>query len=376
MRRFGWLLILLCLAFSALAAEPEERGAPVQGAFSAAWSLLFGTDAPTAPGLPPADAEGAFRAAWDAAATSLPPQERVAARDALRLAVLGDTQPLHRALRDTIRSGHLLPGDDESVLWYAFLLEAGDPSALPDALPPGPNGERILRAVRARGGDVLALQTRFAAWVAARAVEEGILESEPAGLPAVWLLDRDLAPGGFTAWKLRVPDWATAVRGESAGVGPLRLFTVFSGPKGTPAIAGAGTPDRPLLLPRKGATLWLILWNPPSQEPVGMGATLTLWADLTAPFQIREARFFPGACDLLLAEMPGVAAYRLWGIEATGGASVPVSPAFPSEGEGLHRYRVPLSASPFGELRFELRGLTWAGGTCAGTLPKNEALQR
>lgn len=374
MRRFGSLVVLTWLTLSAVAAEPEERPTPVPEAFSAAWSLLFGTDAPP-PALLSRDSEGAFRASWEAAAGTLLPSERTAARDALRLTVLGDTAPLRLALGETLRAGRLLPADNEAVLWYAFLLEAGDPSALPEALPPGPGGERVFRAVKARGGDALALQTRFAAWVAGRAVDEGILNSEAAGLPAVWLLDRDLPPGGFTAWKLRVPDWSTAVRGESAGVGPLRLFTVFEGPERMPAVAGAGVPDRPILLPRRGGTLWLILWNPPSQEPVGVGATLTLWADLSAPFQIREARFFPGACDLLLAEMPGIAAYRLWGVAPAGGATAPLSPSFPSEGEGLHRYRIPLAGSPLGEHRFELRGLTWAGGTSTALLPKPGPLQ-
>jgi hypothetical protein len=212
----------------------------------------------------------------------------------------------------------------------------------------------------------------MAGWVAARASEEGFLGGDTAGLPAVWLLDEDLPPGGFTAWRLKVPDWAPVVRGESAGAGPLRLLSIFADASGSPVSQGAGTADRPLLLPRRADTLWLVLWNPPGGEAAGAGTTLTLWGDLTPPFQVREARLSAGICDLLLAESPGMAAYRLWGREPDGDRG-PLSPAFPSEGAGLHRYRVPLDTAPLGGARLELRGLTWAGGTAATGLPRPEA---
>lgn len=365
MRRWT-LALVLALPLAVFAAEAEERPAPVAEAFSTAWALLFG-EAPAAPVAQGATAEEAFASAWEAAGPALSPADRAAAREALRLAVLGDDRAVRRALETTLASGRLLPGDSEAVLWYAFLLEAGDTSALPEALPPGPSGARALAAAKRRGGEPLALQTRFAAWVAGRAAEWGLLTGEAAGLPAVWLLDRDLAPGAFTAWRLRVPEWAPAVRGESAAAGNLRLFAVFE--DGSPV--GSGVADKPLLLPRRGATLWLILWNPPAGEATGAGLTLTLWGDLASPFQIRQAQLSAGACDLLLAESPGMAAYRLWGADP-GRPSAPLTPAFPSEGEGLHRYRVPLEATPGAGARLELRGLTWSGGTTSSDLPRTE----
>jgi len=368
LRKLVWLL-LFALPLAAHAAGPEERPAP-DGEFAAAWTLLFGSE-PAEAALAPADPEEAFRASWEAASLSLPASERPAARDALRLAVLGDAAPVRAALKRTVAAGRLLPADREAVLWYAFLLEAGDPAALPDALPPGPRGQRVRSATAARGGDPRALETRLAAWVAARAAEEGLLGGDSAGLPAVWLLDTDLPPGGFTAWHLRVPDWAPSVRGESAGASALRLFSLSADGSGTLTSEGAGTADRPILLPRRADTLWLVLWNPPWGEAAGAGATLTLWGDLAPPFQVREARLTSGACDLLLAESPGMAAYRLWNRESGPGAG-PLSPAFPSEGPGLHRYRIPVDAPASGGARLELRGLTWAGGTASADLARPE----
>jgi len=363
------LLLLLALPLAALATGPEEHPAP-GGEFATAWTLLFGTE-PAEAALAPSSPEEAFRAAWEAASPALPAAERPAARDALRLAVLGDAAPVRAALRRTVAAGRLLPADSEALLWYAFLLEAGDPAALPEALPPGPGGQRALAATSARGGDPRTLLTRFAAWVASRAAEEGLLDGDAAGLPAVWLLDADLAPGAFTAWRLRVPEWAPAVRGESAGAGSLRLFSLFADASGAPVSEGAGLADRSLLLPRRADTLWLVLWNPPWGEADGSGATLTLWGDLAPPFQVREARLASGACDLLLSESPGMAAYRLWGRERDG-ASAPLAPAFPSEGPGLHRYRIPVDSPPAGGARLELRGLTWAGGTASADLARPE----
>ena len=356
------------------ASEPEAAPARrTERAFREAWALFFGAEPQAPPAPAHATAEAAFRALWESAATALDSEERDGARAALRLAALGDAAEVDAAVRRTVAAGRLLPGEGEAVLWYVFLLEeALDPAALPEALPPGHGAARLRAAVETRGGDWDAFLNRAALWTLSRAVAAGLLDETRAGLPAVWVQDRDLLPGAFAAWRLQAPEWAASVRGESvadASAGRLRLLTLFADGPGPPVASGTGAATgRPLLLPRRGGDLWLVLWNPPGGEPAGAGLTLTLWADLTPPFQVLEARLFQGSCDLLLTEMAGVAAYRL---SARGSASEPdaLGTDFPSEGPGLHRYHVVLPGSGAPRGRLELRGLTWAGGTAAAPIP-------
>lgn len=290
----------------------------------------------------------------------------------MRLVVLGDDAPVMQALDRTIRSGSLVPQDDEAVLWYALLLEeASDASILPESLPPGRGAIRIKSAVAARGGEWSAFLNRTAAWIAQRAAASGGLRMEASSLPAVWVVDHDLPPGGFTAWRLSVPSWASAVRGEAiggSGSDRLRLISVFASDGGASTASGLGAlAQTSILLPRGGDYLWLLLWNPPGGDPAGFGMTVTLWSDLNPPFQVREARLSGGACDLILSETSGLAGYllRTAGPES---ALSPAAPPFASEGPGLNRYHLLLNQALSPGSKLELQAFTSAGGTSASPL--------
>jgi len=370
LRALGQILFLAA-AFTAIpaVAQPAAKAAKSTAeTFQNTWATVFGYSCPAQEaarfaGLAPQET---FQRMWEVCELYILPDDRRSAQEAMRLVVLGDAEPFRHALKRTIASGRLVPGDDEAVLWYALLLEeANDSSILPEALPPGRGGVRLRSAVVARGGEWPAFLDRMAAWVAQKAVASGDMAMEASSLPAVWVVDHDLPPGGFTAWRLAVPSWASVVRGEAlggAGAEKLRLVSVFAGEGGTPLSSGLGALAQiPILLPRKGDSLWLVLWNPPGDEPAGFGLTVTLWSDIAPPFQVREARLSGGACDLLLLETPGLAGY-FWRMAGPDSGLPLAAPPFASEGEGLNRYHVFLNQSPSFGSKFELQALTVAGG--------------
>ncbi len=366
-------IMVFALALGALpvAAQPSSMDAKATAdSFQRAWATIFGRPYPARDaGLAGNTAEESFVRMWKACEPYLLPGDRKGASEAMRLVVLGDDAPVREALGRTMRSGSLVPQDGEAVLWYALLLEeASDASLLPKLLPPGKGAIRLKSAVAARGGDWSAFLNRTAAWVAQRAVASGELRMEASSLPAVWVVDHDLPPGGFTAWRLSVPAWVSAVRGEAiggSGSERLRLISVFASEGGDSTASGLGALVQPsILLPRGGDYLWLFLWNPPGGDPAGFGMTVTLWSDLNPPFQVREARLCGGACDLTLSETPGLAGYLLRTAGPEGALS-PAAPPFASEGPGINRYHLLLNHSPSAGSKFELQALTSSGGTSA-----------
>ncbi len=374
----------MVFVFGAAPAFSQPRAAEsaaTAAAFKHAWAAIFGEACPADGGdSPGATPETTFEKMWDACQASLPPDGQEGARDALRVMALGDGAPVKDALTRTVASGRLIPGDHEAVLWYAFLMEeAADASILPQALPPGKNGARVKEAVAGRGGDWPSFLNRMAAWVAERAVVSGALRMEASSLPAVWVVDHDLPPGGFTAWRLSVPFWASSVRGEAlGGIGSekLRIISVFAGKGGASPTSGVGSlAHSSILLPRGGDSLWLLLWNPSNEGPAGFGVTVTLWSDLNPPFQVKEARLAGGVCDLLLSETPGLAGYLFKAAGPDSGFS-PAAPPFVSEGPGLNRYRLLLTQPAVAGSRFELQAFTASGGQSSAPLEVDREIPR
>ncbi len=369
-------IAFLVFAFGAAPAFSQPKaanGATVADGFKRAWATIFGQPCPAdANDSSGAGAEKIFETMWGECEPTLSPESQKGAHDALRLLALGDDAPVKEALKRTVASGRLIPGDREAVLWYAFLLEeAADDSILPEALPPGKGGARVKSAVTARGGDWPSFLNRMVAWVAESAIASGALQMDASSLPAVWVVDHDLPPGGFTAWQLSVPFWASSVRGEALG-GPgaekLRVVSVFRGKENAAPAVGVGSlSSSSILLPRGGDSLWLLLFNPSSEEPAGFGVTITLWSDINPPFQIKEARISGGVCDLLLSETPGLAGYLFKSAGPESELS-PAAPPFASEGPGLNRYRLLLNQPSVAGSRFELQAFTASGGESSAPL--------
>lgn len=339
--------------------------------FDAAWSLYFGRPAPLPPVLDvpqsPSLAEAIFDALWKSVSPALSDEERPEVMTAFRHLVLRDRSALRPALRAFVGSGRM----DESLLrgplLYVFLQEeVADASFLAQALPPGKDAANLRAALEARGVSWPSFLNRFSSWVVARAIEADLLPTEPATLPAVWILDAPLAPGAFSAWKFPVEDPVSGVDLQSSSQPSpgLRLLSVYTDSDGRVVRQGlAPLTGGPLLLPRQGAALWIVVWNAGGQE-AGGGLVLTAWADFAPPFLVRSAALENEAFDLSLAERAGVSNYQLWSRPDAGGAFEPMPiPPFLSDGAGDHRYRVTLPAALPEGTQVQLSCRTAAGGT-------------
>lgn len=328
----------------------ETVAAAIHRRFSACWKGLFGVSATVAdPLLVPRTgdlAEGVFVAMWAEASAVLHESDRPAALSALRSMVLGDPTPLVEGLARAAGSPRLGEPMVQDALLYLFLSEAAsDPSFLPEALPPGPGGARLKRALERRGTAYPAFLRRYAAWILSRAVEARLIERVPGTLPAVWALSEDLPAGGWASCSFDLPDAAAAVDLAVAGEGPdLHVLTFLTDASGRVLKSGIGALSENGSLPlAAGVTrLWVVLWNT-GRRDLGAGLALTLWADHTPPFRVREGALEEGTLDLLLEERAGILDYSLFSRPLAEGTPVflPV-PAFPSRGAGVHRYRLAL----------------------------------
>ncbi len=289
---------------------------------------------------------------------------------------MNDPSPYVVAIARVISTRSLEGGLFRTPLVYLFLLDqVEDPAFLSQALPPGPDGAKIRKALQNRGVSWKAFKNRLAAaWVLEKGIETHLLSLSKGNLPAVWVLDSDLGPGAFTGWSFAISDVEEGVGYEVAGDAPdgLRMVSFFTGPEGRVIQAGmASLTDGPMRLPKKGDRLWVFVWNA-SQQPEGTGLTITLWKLYDLPFEIKkwtENR----TLDLLLQEGPGIADYSLWGRLH---AETPVSPLplppFPSKGEGAHRYllQLPTSLKNVRDLRLFCRMLS--GGTYSAPVTSSE----
>ena len=359
--------------------EPGWEKAALQIAtrFQGSWTTLFGTRAemPSGVAVPSGMSlrEGVFEALWAAASPALSPVDAPAARAAMRESVLGDEAPLTEALVTAIRSGRIDAACIQGPLLYQFLThELEDRAFLPKALPPGEGASRLRDALSQRGASWNQFVNRFAGWVLSSALERHILPSSPTGLPAVWLLDANLKPGEFAAWKIPLSDPTSGVDVQVSGEAPagLRLLSIFLDGQGH--VAQCGVCDlaaAPSLLPRQGQSLWLFLWNASGQES-GSGLTLTLWKDYQPPFLTRGASVHDRGVDLTLEERAGIADYRLFARPDAEHAFRPLAAEpFASDGAGTHHYRIvlrePVPAS--GDLKLTCRMIS---GGQYGTLLK------
>jgi len=348
--------------------------------FRNTWASFFGTP-PALPEtlvVPPSKDlyESLFSTLWQNARDTLPPADRPGALGAMRYVVMNDPSPYVDALARVISTRSLDGGLFRTPLVYLFLLDqVEDPTFLSQALPPGPDGANVQKAIEGRGVSWKAFENRFAAWVLEKGIETHLLSLSKGSLPAVWVLDSDLAPGAFTGWSFAISDVDEGVGYEVAGDAPdgLRLVSFFTGPEGHVTQAGmASLTNGPMRLPKKGDRLWVFVWNA-SQQPEGTGLTITLWKVYDLPFEIRESDHQNRTLDLLLQEGPGIADYSLWGRlrEETPVSPLPLPP-FPSKGEGVHRYllQLPTPLKNVHDLRLFCRMLS--GGTYSAPISSSE----
>lgn len=310
------------------------------GRFVALWKETFGGPPPLPDPLEVPRSwdlkESLFDALWRASASALPPAEVSPARAAFRASLLGDPSALLEGMAAVSAEGSLRDLPDSLV--YLFLWEwTADRDFLARALPPGRDRARLRRALEARGVPYDLFREKAAAWFFGRAADGGFLPQGPSELPAVWLLDRDLPAGAFETWTFSAGEGTPAVALSPAGApGSLRIFLLARDGNGRLLEEGWGSPAASSFpLPPSARILTVLLWNAGS-EPSGSGLTLTLWKSSAPPFAIRDVERGGGALDLLLEEGPGVLDYRLT-LSGEEAASLPV---FPSQGAGLHRYRL------------------------------------
>jgi hypothetical protein len=359
---FFTFLVLLSLPASA-AMRPDPTGpewtpaaatpAVVVRAYDASWQRYFGTPAP----LPrdfdlPAEmsAEEAFAKLWTLCEPALLPTERGATLSALRWRVLGDETPFLEPLDILLSRGRLTNADLKGPLLYRFLDETvGDDQFLPEVLPPADSPVKLRSALRDRNVSLADFNARFLTWALAKAQEAGLLRGTALTPPSVWALDGGLAPGAFALASLPVPQLGGWLAFEAAGDvdSRLRLATLTADadgrllsktlanlPEGRSALAGGGT------------RVWVVVFNP-GQVPASLaGLALTFWNSWEALVEIRESRLDGGACDLLLEEQAGMATYSLWSSVRDGEAPRALAGEFPSEGPGMHRYRILLEGEP------------------------------
>ena len=345
--------------------------------YQEAWAGFFGSPPPLPDPLavsgPGILSEQVFSALWQASASGLSPEERESAASALRAVVLDDPAPLlvpvARALSEGRLDGSLLSG----ALPYLFLRsEVQTQGFLPKALPPGPGASRLRAALTAQGVSWDQFWNRFTSWVVERGLRYHLLATQTGTLPAVWMLDSDLAPGHFTAWRFQLSEVDEGVDLQVAGGAPsgIRMLSFYTDGAGRVIQSGVCDLKGPrLLFPRNGRTLWLILLNDSSQSE-GADLTMTLWKDLAAPFVVRSASLDGKSCDLFVEEKSGVAFYDLTG-RSSGSekfTSLGVAP-FPSEGGGSHHYRLPIQGSQPSLAEIRLTCTTLAGGTFTATAP-------
>jgi hypothetical protein len=344
--------------------------------FDAAWSLYFGQPAPLPPSLEvlhsPNLAAAIFDALWRAASPALAHSEKANVLAAFRHLVLRDRSALKPALEAFVVSGRLDERLLDGPLVYVFLQEeVADASFLAQSLPPGKGGAGLRAALESRGVSWNSFWNRFSSWVLARAVESGLLPTQAAALPAVWILDRPLPPGGFSSWKfsLEEPDGGVDLESSTQPAPGLRLLSFYTDADGRVVQQGlAPLSLAPVLLPKQGAVLWIVVWNAGAQE-AGDGLVLTAWTDFAAPFHIRSASLEDQVCDLSLSERAGVANYQLWSRpDADHSFELLPVPAFLSDGAGDHRYRVTLPSAPPEGTEFQLSCRTAGGGTYASPL--------
>lgn len=365
-------LSLMALGFPAGAMEPAQEGVPayVVRAYDEAWSRFFGSPAPLPRDLrvpPELDPEAAFATLWNLCEPALLAQERPAARDALRLKVLGDEVPTLREMVGVLGRGRIVPADYQGALIYRFLDETvTDPEFLPEVLPPSASTMKLRSALGARQVSQPEFAGLFAAWLLARGLEAGLLEGSALDAPSVWALDRGLPGGGFALASLPNPLAGGWLAFEAVGDfnRPLRLVTLSAGADGR--VTSALSPLSPgrAAIPPCGDRIWVAVVNP-GPGPLGPGGlALTFWTSWEPLVRVREATLDGATFDLLLDESGGLAGYGIW-LDPDGdeGDSHPLVDEFPSEGPGLHRYRLLLRGGPPGEGSFRLVGRAFTGGT-------------
>jgi hypothetical protein len=353
--------------------EEQDSALGELARYQRSWSLLSGHDAalPNLIEVAPGGSlrETLFGTLWRLTNFTVPAPERAALWGALRWEVLDDQAPIRAEVERLVAGGRM----DESYARGPALLtflseEVEDGHFLREALPPGPGASHLKAALAARGVSWDRLWNRYAAWLLARAVEWGALKPSAGSLPAVWMLDKPLAPSELLGWRVALADPVAGVDLQASGASGqgLRLFHVFTDERGRVLEAGLCDLDQsPLSLPRRGAWLWVFLWNA-SAEAAGQGAALTLWSGFNAPFSVVSATLHSGTLDLLLRQEPGIADFSLSGLAPGESKQAPLA-AFPSEGEGDQHYLLPLSASGGSPLRLSCR--TLAGGSYSEDLP-------
>jgi hypothetical protein len=349
--------------------------------FSKTWANLFGARpvlpdplvVPAGPDL----RKGAFASLWRQASAALEPAEQAGVQEALRYLVLDDPAPVLDPLAEAVQGGRVVQVPLASPLLYVFLRESvREPGFLPQALPPGPEGGRLAEALAAWGVPSESLRSRYAAWLLSKALEFRLIRRSQAQLPAVWVLDSDLAPGETAVWRFGLDEGEAGLDLECVGSASpgLRLLAIFTDEAGRPVHASvweAG--DGPAVLPRKGPDLWFFLWNAGDQDR-GAGLTLTLWKEARPPFTALQATWSGATCEVLLDERAGVFDYEV----------VPVGDALPTDavrltfasvGEGLNRYHLRANSGlpSASEVRVSCR--TLAGGTYSSVVPVTPPVQ-
>jgi hypothetical protein len=367
----------LTLWLPAGAGQEEQAAALGEVArYRQAWGLLAGRDAvlPDLIEVAPGGSlrETLFGTLWRFTNSTVPAGERAALWGALRWAVLDDQTPVRTEVEHLVAGRRMDESFARGPALLTFLSEdVGDGAFLREALPPGPGASRLRAALAARGITWDRLWNRYAAWLLAHAVEWGAVKPSAGSLPAVWMLDKPLAPSELLGWRIALADPVAGVNLEASGASGqgLRLFHVFTDEKGHVLEAGLCDLDqRPLSLPRQGVWLWVFLWNASAEES-GQGAALTLWSSFWVPFSVVSATLRAGTLDILLRQEPGIADFRVWGHAPSESKQIPLA-TFPSEGEGDRHYLLPLPASDGSALRLSCR--TLAGGAYSTDIPAGD----
>ena len=367
--------LAIALAFAAAAAPPDGvtadsySAAEMVQSYAGAWQRFFRSPPPLPrdldlSGVP--SREEAFSRLWGFCEPALLPSERPAALAALRLRVLGDELPTLEGLDRLIRRGRLVQEDLGGALLYRFLDETvTDPAFLPEVLPPAATPMKLHGALKIRGVSQSDFEARFLAWALSSAAGAGLLSGVPLDLPSVWALDGGIHAGGFALTAVPLSLEGSNVGLEIAGdLDPrLRLLTVQSAADGrVVGTALAPLPPVKSVLAGNGDRLWVAVINPGNSLAALGGLALTFWKSWNPAVEVRESRLERDACDLLLDEAEGMANYRLWSAPSGEDASRSLSEEFPSEGPGLHRYRVLLTGDiPSSEASLRLVGRALTG---------------